>query len=162
MSFVADKIAMSLAKAVEKKNKGGTKISNNQIKNHLCIFVNALVENPTFDSQTKDHLTNRKNCYKDECELSDKFLKAACSAKGEILDSILSFAMFKAKKELKKTGGSKKIKLTGIQKVRTMYNTRNTMHKFLLFFFAWTASYHIMYIVSNNVLPYFSSYLFIA
>ena len=135
MSFVADKIAMSLAKAVEKKNKGGTKISNNQIKNHLCIFVNALVENPTFDSQTKDHLTNRKNCYKDECELSDKFLKAACSAKGEILDSILSFAMFKAKKELKKTGGSKKIKLTGIQKVRTMYNTRNTMHKFLLYIF---------------------------
>jgi DNA topoisomerase-2 len=140
VSFVADKIAKSLAKAIEKKNKGGTKISNNQIKNHLCIFVNALVENPTFDSQTKDHLTNRKNCYKDECELSDKFLKAACSAKGEILDSILSFAMFKAKKEMKKIGGTKRIKLTGIQKVST-----GTINPFSFYFFAWTISYHMVY-----------------
>jgi len=117
VSFVADKIAKSLAAAIAKKNKGGTKITNNQIKNHLCIFVNCLVENPTFDSQTKDHLTNRKNCFKQECELSDKFLSKACSAKGDIMENILSFAKFKANRELKGTGGVKKIKITGIQKL---------------------------------------------
>ena len=55
VNFVADKIAKYLATVIEKKNKGGTKISNTQIKNHLCIFVNCLVNNPTFDSQTDHH-----------------------------------------------------------------------------------------------------------
>ena len=40
VTYVADKIATSLMKVVEKKNKGGIKITKNQIKSHLCIFVN--------------------------------------------------------------------------------------------------------------------------
>ena len=110
VTFVADKIAKHLATVIEKKNKGGTKISNNQIKNHLCIFVNCLVSNPTFDSQTKDFLTNRKHCFKNQCNLSEKFLKQA--GKSEIVDNILAYAIFKQNRELKAKGGKKKIKLT--------------------------------------------------
>lgn len=115
VNFVAEMISKHLAIAIEKKNKGGTKVSNNQIKNHLCVFVNCLVSNPTFDSQTKDHLTNRKSQFKNECKLSDKFLKQA--AKSDIVENILAYAKFKQNRDLKKNSGVKKIKLTGIAKL---------------------------------------------
>lgn len=115
VNFVAEMISKHLATAIEKKNKGGTKVSNNQIKNHLCVFVNCLVENPTFDSQTKDHLTNRKAQFKNECKISDKFLKQA--AKSDIVENILAYARFKQNRDLKKSSGVKKIKLTGIPKL---------------------------------------------
>ena len=117
VTYVADKIATSLMKVVEKKNKGGIKITKNQIKSHLCIFVNCLVNNPTFDSQTKDFLTTRPKQFKDknECDITEKFLKQV--AKSDIVENILSFAKFKQNKELSKKGGAKKIKLTGIAKL---------------------------------------------
>jgi DNA gyrase/topoisomerase IV subunit B len=104
-------------KTIEKKNKGGAKISKQQVKNHLCIFVNCLVDNPTFDSQTKDNLTTRPKQFKDkkECELSEKFLKQV--SKSTIVENVLAFAKYKQSRELKKVGGVKKIKLTGIAKL---------------------------------------------
>eukprot|EP00536_Pseudo-nitzschia_multiseries_P013725 jgi/Psemu1/320513/estExt_fgenesh1_pm.C_6050001 len=115
VTYVADKVAKSLVSAIEKKNKGGTKITNAQIKNHLCVFVNCLVNNPTFSSQTKECLTNRKSDFNNKCNLSDKFLKQV--AKSDIVENILAFAKFKQNRELKKNNGKKKIKLTGIDKL---------------------------------------------
>jgi DNA topoisomerase II len=54
--FIQDQIAKSLMAGITKKNKAAT-VKSAQIKNHMRIFVNALIENPTFDSQTKETLT---------------------------------------------------------------------------------------------------------
>ena len=54
VNYIADMIAKKVAAVVKKKNKGGIEIKENQIKNHLCISVNCLIENPAFDSQTKE------------------------------------------------------------------------------------------------------------
>lgn len=115
VGFVADKIAKVLQDVVDKKNKGGTKISPGMIKNQLAIYVNCLVTNPTFDSQTKDALTNKAKEFAKQCQLSDKFYKQA--GKGEIIDNILSFARFKQQRELGKTSGTKKLKVKGIPKL---------------------------------------------
>lgn len=115
VTYIADQIGAHLVKTVKRKNKGGTDIKPTQIKNHLCVFVNCLVENPAFDSQTKEFLTTRPKQFGSTCNLSDKFLKAV--DKSDIVDMILSFAKFKADRELKKKGGTKKIKLTGIPKL---------------------------------------------
>ena len=115
VNYIADKIGSHLVKTIKKKNKGGTDIKPSQIKNHLCIFVNCLVENPTFDSQTKECLTSRPKQFGSVCELSDKFLKQV--DKSDIVEAILSFARFKQARELKQKGGTKKIKLTGIPKL---------------------------------------------
>jgi DNA topoisomerase II len=117
VTFVADKLTTHLMKTIEKKNKGGSKISKQQVKNHLSIFVNCLVENPTFDSQTKDFLTTRPKQFKDnkECEFSEKFLKQV--SKSSIVENVLAFAKYKQSRELQKKGGTKKIKLTGIAKL---------------------------------------------
>lgn len=56
VNMVADQITKNVIESINKKNKGAT-VKPAQIKNHMWIFVNALIENPTFDSQTKDTLT---------------------------------------------------------------------------------------------------------
>ena len=52
ITYVVDQLVDHLKKTVKKKNKGGTDIKPAQIKNHLCVFVNCLVENPTCKSGT--------------------------------------------------------------------------------------------------------------
>jgi DNA topoisomerase-2 len=115
VNFIADQVAKGLQACVKKKNKGGTEIKPNQIKNHLAVFVNCLVENPTFDSQTKENLTTRPSTFGKEVNLSDKFLKQV--EKSGVVDSIMSYAKFKQNQALKRKGGTKKTKLTGITKL---------------------------------------------
>lgn len=56
VQLIQDQIAKHLLTTISKKNKGAT-VKPHQVKNHMWIFVNALIENPTFDSQTKEMLT---------------------------------------------------------------------------------------------------------
>lgn len=44
------------------------------MKNHLWIFVNCLIENPTFDSQTKETMTLQAKQFGSKCALSEKFI----------------------------------------------------------------------------------------
>eukprot|EP00804_Cyclotella_cryptica_P008042 CCRYP_004548-RA/>CCRYP_004548-RA protein AED:0.12 eAED:0.22 QI:0/0.6/0/1/1/1/6/0/1916 len=115
VDFISDQIAKSLQVAVKKKNKGGTEIKAKQIKNHLSVFVNCLVENPTFDSQTKENLTTRPSAFKSEVKLSDMFLKQV--EKCGIVDAIVAYGKFKEKQSLQRKNGTKKSKLTGITKL---------------------------------------------
>jgi DNA topoisomerase-2 len=114
VNYIADQVAKRLQAAVKKKNKGGTEVKPNQIKNHLAIFVNCLVENPTFDSQTKENMTIRPSTFT-SVKLSDKFMKQV--EKSGVVDSIMSYAKFKQNQALKRKGGTKKTKLTGITKL---------------------------------------------
>merc|ERR1719353_1374856 len=78
VSHVADQVVETLLeKAVEeskKQVKGGIDLKAHQVKNHLWVFVKCLVENPAFDSQTKDTLTTKVSKFGSRCELSQDFL----------------------------------------------------------------------------------------
>ena len=115
VNYVADLVSKKLQAIVKKKNKGEAEIKTNQIKNHLAVFVNCLVENPTFDSQTKEHMTIKPSTFASSVKLSDKFMKAV--EKSGVVDSIMSYAKFKQNLALKRMGGTKKTKLTGITKL---------------------------------------------
>ena len=52
-----------------------------QIKNHCFVFVNSLIENPTFDSQTKENMTLVQKKFGSKCELTDTFLKSVSAVK---------------------------------------------------------------------------------
>ncbi len=109
-SLVAKKVSEKL-----KKKKKDMKITENQIKNYLTIFVNCLIENPSFDSQTKETLTTKKAKFGSKCELSTKFLNKI--EKSSVVEKIINFAAFKERQKLGKKSGTKKIKLTGILKL---------------------------------------------
>jgi DNA topoisomerase-2 len=57
IEHVSKLIENALQDTIKKKNKGGIVIKPHQIKNHLWVFVNCLIVNPTFDSQTKENMT---------------------------------------------------------------------------------------------------------
>ena len=46
-----------------------------QIKGALRVYINCLIENPAFTSQTKEQLTTRVSKFGSRCDLSAKFLK---------------------------------------------------------------------------------------
>lgn len=113
---VADQIVTKLIEVVKKKNKGGVKIKPFQVKNHLWLFVNCLIENPSFDSQTKENMTLQVKSFGSKCTLSEKFITQA--SKCGIIESILSWMKFKAQAQLNsKCHSSKHSKLKGIPKL---------------------------------------------
>lgn len=76
---IADQISKNLIASIEKKNKAA-KVKPAQIKNHMWIFVNAMIENPTFDSQTKETLTLPANKFGSRPSLSEDFHKKGTSS----------------------------------------------------------------------------------
>ncbi len=111
---VAKKVCDFLAKAVKKKNKG-QEVKPAFIKAHLCVYVDALIVNPAFDSQTKETLTTKERSFGSKVVLPDKFLKAV--EKSGVVDRVLAWTKFKQDEQLKRKGGSKKMRLTGITKL---------------------------------------------
>ena len=114
VNYVADQAVKYLVETLSKKHKQAG-IKPFMVKNYLSVFVNCLVENPAFDSQTKDTLTLRASAFGSKCMLPDTFLKKLANC--GITDAILSFASFKANKELKKGDGAKRQRLLGIPKL---------------------------------------------
>ncbi|XP_073901778.1 DNA topoisomerase 2-alpha isoform X1 [Castor canadensis] len=116
VDYVADQIVSKLVDVVKKKNKGGVAVKAHQVKNHMWIFVNALIENPTFDSQTKENMTLQAKSFGSTCQLSEKFIKAAIGC--GIVESILNWVKFKAQVQLnKKCSAVKHNRIKGIPKL---------------------------------------------
>ncbi|XP_019661224.1 DNA topoisomerase 2-alpha isoform X2 [Ailuropoda melanoleuca] len=116
VDYVADQIVTKLVDVVKKKNKGGVAVKAHQVKNHMWIFVNALIENPTFDSQTKENMTLQVKSFGSTCQLSEKFIKAAIGC--GIVESILNWVKFKAQVQLnKKCSAVKHNRIKGIPKL---------------------------------------------
>lgn len=107
VNYIVDQITSHLCKILTKKHKSTIKPA--QIKNHLYLACNCLIVNPAFDSQTKETLTTKAKAFGSEFKLSDKALKSL--EKGDLAESILSFAAIKQKNDLKKKSGVKKIRL---------------------------------------------------
>jgi len=74
VDHVADHIVKQLIETLKKKNKGGLQIKPHQVKTHLWVFINCLIVNPTFDSQTKETMTLQAKNFGSKCNLSDKFI----------------------------------------------------------------------------------------
>eukprot|EP00798_Chlamydomonas_sp_ICE-L_P004493 gene4493-14649_t len=110
VNYVVDQLTKSLVEKINKKNKNAN-VKGFMVKNHLWVFVNANIENPAFDSQTKENLTLRASSFGSKCDLTGSFADKV--AKCGVVESILSFATFKNNKELKKSDGTKRARLVG-------------------------------------------------
>ena len=106
VNYIADQIGNKLMDIVKRKNKVGAQLKLNQIRNHIFLFVNCLVVNPAFTSQTKEQLTTKYAQFGSKCNVSDEFLKKI--AKTQVIDNILDFANKKADQILKKSDGTRR------------------------------------------------------
>jgi len=74
VNVITDQIAKNLVATISKKNKAAA-VKPAKIKEHVWIFVNALIENPTFDSQTKELMTLPSTKFGSRPTLSEDFMK---------------------------------------------------------------------------------------
>nr|NVI79289.1 topoisomerase 2 [Cucujiformia] len=116
VDYIADMITKQLTEVLKKKNKGGTNIKPHQVKNYMWVFINCLIVNPAFDSQTKENMTLQVKSFGSKCTPSEKFINQVI--KSGIIEQVLSWAKFKEQNELQKTTSKKKVsKLKGIPKL---------------------------------------------
>ena len=117
VNYVTDKIVKAILEKLEKKNKQFT-IKPQHVKQHLWIFVNSQIENPTFDSQTKETLTSKPSDFGSSFELSENFIKKVL--KTNIVERCLRYAKTREdEKNLRKLNGKTKktARLLGIEKL---------------------------------------------
>lgn len=128
VDYVCDAIVKQLIDVIKKKNKGGLQVKPFQIKNHMWLFVNCLIVNPTFDSQTKENMTLQAKSFGSKCSLSEKFINNV--TKSGIVEAILTWAKVKAETQLQKScSGKKQNKIKGIPKLEDANNagTKNSL-----------------------------------
>lgn len=113
VNHVLDQLVEPVIEKIQKKEKN-LAIKPFFVKNSIFLFVNCLIENASFDSQTKETLTLRVTGFGSRCTLSDDFVKNAVSI---LSDSVLSQAREKISRQLKKTDGFKRSGLSGIPKL---------------------------------------------
>ena len=106
-NIVANGIIDDMAKKI--------KLKPQQVKNTFTIFVKATLENPTFSSQVKSECTSKSPDFGSKFEPPKNFVKNVL--KTGIADELTALSKFKEMKELKKTDGARKSKITGIPKL---------------------------------------------
>ncbi|OAF68460.1 hypothetical protein A3Q56_03822 [Intoshia linei] len=129
VDYIADQIVSKILEAVKKKQKkGSVEIKPFQVKNHLFLFLNVQIENPQFDSQTKENFTSAVRSFGSKCVISDKFVTQVI--KLGIVDSILNWAALKSQDILNKKSGVKTCRLRGIPKLEDANNagTKNSIN----------------------------------
>lgn len=113
VDYILNQITKKIVEHIEKKKK--IKVKPVSIKEQLMLFVNCVIENPAFDSQTKDTLNTSSSNFGSTCKVSDKFIDKIC--KLGIMEQALSIHDVKVDKESKKTDGKKTKSLYGITKL---------------------------------------------
>jgi DNA topoisomerase-2 len=110
-----DHVASLVAAGVIEEMAKKIKLKPQQVKNTFNIFVKATLENPTFSSQVKSECTLKAQDFGSKFELPKTFVKNVL--KTGIADELTALSKFKEMKELKKTDGARKSKITGIPKL---------------------------------------------
>ncbi|KAK9455436.1 DNA topoisomerase [Dipodascopsis uninucleata] len=114
VNYICDQLVSKLTEHMKKKFKSNN-IRPQQIRNNIFLFVNCLIENPAFTSQTKEQMTTRPSAFGSKCVLTDEFFKKVLRT--NIVESLKDTATQNAEKELKKTDGSKRNRITGLVKL---------------------------------------------
>jgi DNA topoisomerase-2 len=110
VNYIADQICDKLMEVVKKKNSKGAALKTNQIRNHIFLFVNCLINNPSFTSQTKEQLTTKVKQFGSTCQLTEGFLKKI--GQTDAVKNILSFAQAKADQVLAKSDGNRRSRMS--------------------------------------------------
>jgi DNA topoisomerase-2 len=110
VEYITGQIVRKLCDFIEKKKK--VKVNASAIKEQIMLFVRCDIENPAFDSQTKDFMNTPSSKFGSSCTVSDAFVEKV--AKMGVMDVACSLTEAKENKLAKKTDGSKTKSVRGI------------------------------------------------
>ena len=111
---VTNQVVNHIVEYLETKKK--VKVKPSMVRDNLAVFVTAMIENPSFTSQTKETLTTKSGSFGSGFRLSDETLKKIVT-KLAIVPKLLEAQSAKDAKENSKTDGKKQSRITGIPKL---------------------------------------------
>ena len=113
VEYILNQITKKMIAYIQRKKK--ITVKGVTIKEQLLIFVNCMIENPSFDSQTKDYMNTPVSRFGSKFEVSDKLIDKL--AKMGVMDAAISLNEVKENKAAKKTDGRKSRTIKGIPKL---------------------------------------------
>ena len=113
VDYITNQIVKKIVSYIDKKKK--IKVKPITVKEQLMIFVNCTIENPSFDSQTKEYLTTPVSKFGSKCEIGDKVIEKI--SKMGVMESAILLNEVKANKAAKKSDGRKISNIRGIPKL---------------------------------------------
>ena len=113
VDYVLRQITKKMQSYIEKKRKVVVKEAT--IKEQLMLFLNCVVENPSFDSQSKESMNTPVSKCGSTCEVSDKFIDKL--AKMGVMDAAITLNEIKDTKAAKKNDGRKIRTIRGLPKL---------------------------------------------
>ena len=113
VDYILTQITRKLSAYIEKKKK--VLVNANSIKEQIILFLRCDIENPAFDSQTKDYMNTPSSKFGSSCSVSEKFIEKI--AKMGVMDAACAITEVKENKAAKKTDGTKSKNVRGIHKL---------------------------------------------
>ena len=113
VEYIMNQIVRKLVAYIKTKKKIDVKPSS--IKEQLALFLRCDIENPAFDSQTKDFMNTPINKFGSTCTVSDKFIEKI--AKMGVMNTACAITNVKENESQKKTDGNKGKSIRGIPKL---------------------------------------------
>jgi DNA topoisomerase II len=113
VEYILNQIVRKMVAYIEKKKK--VTVKSNTIKEQIMLFLRCDIENPSFDSQTKDFMSSPVAKFGSTCTVSDAFIDKI--AKLGIMNTACELTTIKDNKTAKKSDGSKTKSVRGIPKL---------------------------------------------
>ena len=114
-NYVVDMVVKSLINDYIKKKNKDVKVTPAVVKDNLVFFIDSIIDNPSFSSQSKETLTTKASDFGTTYELNKSFMNKL--SKSGIVQQIISLAKFKESNKLNKTDGKKTSTIRGIPKL---------------------------------------------
>lgn len=114
VNHVTTQVVDGLYKFIKDKHKN-LKLKTSHIKDNITVFIDCVIEDPSFSSQVKDVLTSKITTFGSRFDVSDDFIKEL--SKTGIVDAVVDFAKLKELSEMKKSDGKKRASLRGYAKL---------------------------------------------
>lgn len=116
LDYITKQIVEKITEHITSQSKYKTlKIKPHQIKDNLTIFINSVIEDPSFSSQAKEELTTKASLFNIKCELGEKFIDKIC--KTGLINELVQIAQIKQLGELEKSDGKKTTNLKSLTKL---------------------------------------------
>ena len=113
VDYILNQITKKMITYIEKKKK--ITVTSNSIKEQIMLFIRCDIENPAFDSQTKDYMNTPLAKFGSTCSVSDKFIDKI--AKHGVMEAACEITNLKDNKAAKKSDGKKSKNIRGIHKL---------------------------------------------
>jgi len=115
VNHVAEQITKKIIDTIKVKHKN-LNIKASQVKDNLTLFIDCIIEDPTFESQTKELMTTKVGEFGSRCDITESFIDKV--GKTGIMDMVIELAKTKEQTLLKSTDGKKTKSIKGLEKLQ--------------------------------------------